>query len=65
MRVRIDRVELAAALARKDLNVMRLAELAGVSRNTVTAVKNGKSCSKETADKLVAVLGRSIIDREV
>lgn len=65
MRARIDRVELAAALARKDLNVMRLAELAGVSRNTVTAVKNGKSCSKETADKLVAVLGRSIIDREV
>lgn len=65
MRVRINRVELAAALARKDLNVMRLAELAGVSRNTVTAVKNGKSCSKETADKLVAVLGRSIIDREV
>lgn len=65
MRVQINRVELAAALARKDLNVMRLAELAGVSRNTVTAVKNGKSCSKETADKLVAVLGRSIIDREV
>lgn len=65
MRVRIDRVELAAALARKDMNVIRLAELAGVSRCTVTAVKNGKSCSKETADKLAAILGRSIIEKEV
>ena len=36
----------------------------GVSRVTITAVKNGKSCSKQTADKLVAVLGKSVLKGE-
>ena len=55
--MRIDRVKFAAALARADLNVKRLAEKSGVSRPTITSVKGGKSCSKETADKLAAGLG--------
>lgn len=59
--MRIDRVEFAAALARADLNVKRLAELSGLSRGTITGVKTGKSCSQETADKLAAILGRDII----
>lgn len=59
--MRIDRVKFAAALARADLNVKQLAECSGVSRVTVTAVKNGKSCSKDTADKLARVLGYDII----
>jgi len=61
--VRINRERFAAALARLDLNGNQLAEKAGVSRGTVTAVRTGKSCSKETADKLVAVLGRDIIEK--
>ena len=60
--MRIDRVKFAAALARLDLNGNQLAEKAGVSRGTVTAVRTGKSCSKGTADKLAAVLGREIIE---
>ncbi len=60
--MRIDRVEFAAALARADLSVKRLAELSGVSRCTITSVKTGKSCSQDTAEKLAAVLGRSIIE---
>ena len=60
--MRIDRVKFAAALARLDLNGNQLAEKAGVSRGTVTAVRTGKSCSKETADKLAAVLGREVIE---
>lgn len=59
--MRIDRVKLAAEMARADLNVKRLSELSGLSRATVTGVKSGKSCSKDTADKLAAVLGRDII----
>ena len=55
--MRIDRVKFAAALARADLNGNQLAEKAGVSRGTVTAVRTGKSCSKETADKLALGLG--------
>lgn len=61
MSVRIDRITFAAALARLDLNGNQLAAKAGVSRGTVTAVRTGKSCSKETAEKLAAVLGRDII----
>lgn len=64
MGVRIDRVEFAAALAREDLNVKQLAEKSGVSRCTITSVKTGKSCSKDTADKLADVLGCGIISGE-
>lgn len=60
--MRIDRVKFAAALARLDLNGNQLAEKAGLSRGTVTAVRTGKSCSKNTAEKLAAVLGREIIE---
>ena len=59
--MRIDRVNFAAALARADLNVKRLAELSGLSRGTITSVKTGKSCNRETAERLAAVLGRDII----
>lgn len=60
--MRINRVKFAAAMARKDINCNKLAELTGLSRNTVTAVKTGKSCSPQTAYKLAAVLGRDIIE---
>lgn len=59
--MRIDRVKFAAALARADLTVKQVAELSGVSRVTISGVKTGKSCSKDTADKLARVLGRDII----
>lgn len=63
--MRINRERFAAAMVRYDLNNNKLAERAGVSRGTVTAVKTGKSCSKETAEKLAAVLGADIIEKEV
>lgn len=62
MRIRIDRVSFAAALARRDVCVKRLAELSGLSRGTITAVKNGKSCSKDTAAKLAQGLGVPVQD---
>ena len=60
--MRINRERFAAALARLDLNGNQLAEKAGVSRGTVTAVRTGKSCSPETAEKLTAVLGDDILE---
>lgn len=60
--MRINREKLAAAMVRHDLNVKRLAEKSGVSKITVSAVKGGKSCSADTANKLAAVLGRDIIE---
>lgn len=64
MSVRIDRVALIAEMARRNINCNRLVKLSGVSRVTITAVRNGKSCSRETADKLAVVLGRGIIKEE-
>ncbi len=62
--MRINREALAVAMIRKDLNVNRLAERAGLSRITVTAVRTGKNCSETTAQKLVAVLGPQILCHE-
>ena len=62
--MRIDRAEFAAAMARADLNVKRLAELSKVSRVTVSYVKCGKSCNADTARKLAEVLGPDIIKQE-
>ena len=62
--MRIDRVAFATALVQKDMNCKRLCEVSGVSRVTISAVKGGKSCSRETAEKLASVLGRSIIQEE-
>lgn len=60
--MRIDRVKFAAALVRADLNGNQLAEKAHVSRGTVTAVRTGKSCSMETAEKLAAGLGVTVAE---
>ena len=60
--MRIDRIKIVTEMAKRDLTATRLAELAGISRITVSYVKNGKSCSKETAEKLMAILGHDIIE---
>lgn len=62
--MRINRIAFAAEMARRDINQKRLAELSGVSRVTITAVKSGKSCSANTARKLALVLGPNIIAEE-
>lgn len=58
--MRVDRVKFAAAVARADISGGQLAERASLSRGTVTAVKNGKSCSRETALKLASALGMQV-----
>lgn len=63
--MRINREKMAVAMLRRDMTQKRLAELSGVSRITITAVKGGKLCSANTAEKLAAVLGRDIIREEV
>lgn len=62
MGIRLDRAKFAAAQVRANLNGKKLAEKAGVSRVTVTAVRNGKSCSELTAQKLAAGLGVRLSD---
>lgn len=65
MSVPMDRVAIITEMAKRNMSCNQLVELSGVSRVTITAVRNGKSCSRETAEKLAAVLGHDIIKQEV
>ena len=54
-------------MARQDITSIRLAEKAGVSRVTVSAVRCGKACAPATAGKIAAALGvlvESIVRKE-
>lgn len=66
--MRIDRVILATELARRDWRDKRLAELSGVSRATMSAIKGGKSIAPGTAQKVAHALKmplEQIIEQEV
>jgi putative transcriptional regulator len=56
MSMRINRVTFAAELARRDWRDKRLAELSGVSRVTLSAIRSGKSVAPNTAQKIAAAL---------
>ena len=55
--MKIDKVKFAAELARSGLKSYELAQRAGLSVVTVSVVRTGKNCSKETANKVAAALG--------
>lgn len=60
--MRLNREKLAAAMIRGDWNVKRLAQATNVSTTTIIAIRQGKSCSQATAEKLIAVLGPDIAE---
>ena len=52
----------------RDLKLRQLQEISGVSKQTLSAVSNGKTCSFETAEKLAKALNldlMELIEREV
>lgn len=52
----------------RDLKLRQLQEISGVSKQTLSAVSNGKSCSFKTAEKLAKALNldlMELIEREV
>lgn len=60
--MRIDRIKFISEMARKDLTNIRLAEKAGVSRVTVSALRCGKTCTPETASKIARALGVDVAE---
>lgn len=60
--MRIDRIKLIVLMTQKNMNVLELAELSGVSRATVTAVKSGKSCAITTAARIAKALGVDVTE---
>lgn len=55
--MRIDRVKLIAELARQNTTAKKLAEICGVSRQTICYIRQGKSCSDEVGRKIADGLG--------
>lgn len=65
--MRIDRKRLAHLLVDKDLTVKEVAEKVGVSRQTITNIKQGKRCLDVIGYKLAEALGvdaTEIIEKE-
>lgn len=58
--MRIDRVKLAAELARRSWTIKKLSEESGVSRQTLCYIKGGKCCSEEVGHKIANGFGLSI-----
>ncbi len=54
--MRIDRVKFVTELTKKDYNIKKLSELSGVSANTLSYIKNGKSCSDRVGLAIAAAL---------
>lgn len=58
--MRINRVTLAAELARREWRDKKLVELSGISRATISAIKGGKTISPSTAQKIANALNMPI-----
>ena len=54
--MRIDKITFAAEMTRREMRDIRLAELSGVSRSTISAIRGGKSVAKSTVEKVASVL---------
>ena len=48
------------ALYNKNMQQQELAKITGISRNTISAICHGKSCSRTTAEKIAAALNIDI-----
>ena len=54
--MRIDRVILITQMARQDMTQLKLVELSGLSRATISGIQNGRSCSSRSAVKIADAL---------
>lgn len=61
-KMRLDRYKLLVKMAKKDMTTVRLAEIAGVSRMTISGVRCGKSCTAKTAGKIAQALGVDVTE---
>lgn len=60
--MRINRKKFAYLLIDKDMSVKEVAEKAGVSRQTITNIKQGKRCLDVIGYKVADVLGVDVAD---
>lgn len=66
--VRVNNITMRVEMARNRLTNDKLKEVTGISKATISAVRNGKTCSYDTAEKLAKALNldlMELIEREV
>lgn len=54
--MRIDRVKLVTEMAKRNITQKRLAEISGISKTSISNVRNGKNCSDSTGLKIADAL---------
>ena len=54
--MRINRVKLITELAQREIKAKDLADTAGVSRSTISAIRGGKTIAPNTAQKIAQAL---------
>ncbi len=54
--MQIDRKKLVCAMIDAELSTKELAKRSGVSRQTISYIKNGKTCAEETVEKIADAL---------
>lgn len=60
--MRLSRIKLVSEMVRRDMTALRLAELSGISRATISGIRCGRTCSDDTAQKLAEALGMPLAD---
>lgn len=54
--MKIKEKDLLMVMAKKEMNFIQLAELSGISKVTMSYIKNGKSCKPDIAGKIAKAL---------
>ena len=68
MNVRVNNITMRVEMARNRFTNYKLRDITGISKATISSVRNGKTCSFETAEKLAKALNldlMELIEREV
>lgn len=55
--MRLDMVKIVAIMKEKGMRQKDLMEKSGLSRNTISAICNGKSCTDDTAKRISEAFG--------
>lgn len=58
--MRLNEMKMQILMGEQEMNIRMLAERSGVSRQTISCIKAGKSCSPMVACKLAEALGVTV-----
>lgn len=58
--MRLNETKMQIEMGERGMNIRMLSEKSGVSRQTISCIKAGKSCSPVVACKLAEALGMSV-----